>query len=167
MRWVSHKPVTAGFVYAVTGDLSATIFATAGCIVPDALEHPFGPLIKHRGLTHLWPLYAVPSVIFYLGSTYFGYFELFYISMFFVGALLHLFEDGLSKSGVSLWPFKGRFAANLYKTFTFSEAVTAAGIFAACVVFCWSAGYLQRAYIEGETERLMVMAQIVFQKVLR
>ncbi len=167
MRWVSHKTVTAGIVYAVTGDLTATCAATVGSIVPDLLEFPFGSLLRHRGVTHYWPLYALPFVGFNLASVYYQNFELFYVSMFFMGALLHWFEDGLSKSGVSLWPFRGRFAANWYKTFTVSEFVTTAVLVAASVTYCWYAGYFKQAYVRGETERLVVIAQIMFHKVLR
>jgi hypothetical protein len=140
MRWVSHKPVTAAIVYAATGDLQASAIAMVGSVVPDLIEYPFMGLIKHRGITHLWPLYLLPfAALVALGH--------FYLAMFFGGAFLHLIEDGLSISGVRIWPLKKHFALKLYRTYGISEYVTAAVLVGLCAVYIKHVGYLDHSYL--------------------
>lgn len=147
MRWVSHKPVTAAIVYAATGDLLASAVAMVGSVVPDLIEYPFMGLIRHRGITHLWPLYVIPfSGLIYLGH--------YYLAMFFGGAFLHLVEDGLSISGVQLWPSKKHFALKLYKTFGISEYLTAAVLIGLCTIYIKYAGYLDHRYFSAELTNL-------------
>ena len=147
MRWVNHKPVTAAIVYAATGDILAAAIAMVSSVVPDLIEHPFMGLIKHRGMTHLWPFYLIPFIVLVsLGH--------FYLAMFFGGAFLHLVEDGLSISGVRIWPFEKHFALKLYRTFGISEYVTAAVLIGLCAVYIKHVGYIDHSYLNCQVANL-------------
>lgn len=118
MIWKSHYFVTGITVFAITENPVATFFAIQGAVLPDALEFlvPF-KLIRHRGITHWWPIYLLPVIAIYLAMLHLGLNplitpnELIWILQNFtiheitkiilitgiywilIGALLHLVED--------------------------------------------------------------------------
>ena len=100
MRWSNHKIVTAAGVYALTGNVVPTIIASAGSVFPDSIEFVFG--LRHRGATHYPYIYlgCLGWLWFWLqhNSTYPAYI-LFY---FCLGAICHLLEDLMSRSGLPL-----------------------------------------------------------------
>lgn len=151
MRWVSHKLVTGTFIYTCSGSVWMSVSAMAGSIVPDAVEFPLGPLVKHRGVTHTFPIYAVPAGLFgvlYVTGNHFVYL---YLCMFFVGALLHLIEDGMSTSGVSLWPLKRKMALGYYKTFRSSEQVLVMAMAAVNIGIAYMLGYFDTPYVSAQS----------------
>jgi membrane-bound metal-dependent hydrolase YbcI (DUF457 family) len=123
----------------------------AGSIVPDAVEFPLGPLVKHRGITHTFPIYAVPAGLF--GVLYVaGYhFVCLYLCMLFVGALLHLVEDGMSTGGVSLWPLKRKMALGYYKTFRSSEQILVMAMAAVNICIAYMFGYFDPHYVSAHS----------------
>lgn len=64
MKWKSHQAVTAATVYAATGDVLAAILAMQGSIWPDAVEMKL-PFLRHRALSHWWPVYVLPMTLCY------------------------------------------------------------------------------------------------------
>jgi membrane-bound metal-dependent hydrolase YbcI (DUF457 family) len=130
MKWLSHKVCNASMVYAITGDLKATLFSTIGSILPDVLE--LGGLIPHRTITHYPIVYIVPFVLLLpYHKTSFNMYAIFWVL---VGCMLHLSLDALSKGGIPvLKPFNGKkLALNFYTTHHFSEFYLTGLI---CIVF--------------------------------
>lgn len=115
MKWKSHQAVTAATVYAATGDVLAAVLSMQGSVWPDAIEMVF-PFLRHRALSHWWPVYVLPMTLcYFLVLSKLGFFpdpfpaakfilsggfsfplvlgELFFWSL--LGALLHIPEDTL------------------------------------------------------------------------
>ena len=65
MIWKSHRLVTFMGVLAVTENPLAAFFATSGAVFPDYSELPFMGLLKHRTITHWFPIYLIPALVIY------------------------------------------------------------------------------------------------------
>ena len=63
MLWTSHQLVTFMGVLAVTGNPVASLLSSMAAVFPDAVEIATGGFIKHRGISHWFPVYLVPCVI--------------------------------------------------------------------------------------------------------
>lgn len=163
MRWYSHKVTTASLVYAVTGgDLPATAAAMAGSIAPDAIEITACGLIPHRTITH-WPYpYLVVALgLWLLSLTQTSGLVAWYAMFFPIGALLHLAEDALSKSGIPLrGPFGKRTGLGTYKTFSlFSEQAVVLAIIIPCfAVSAWT-GKISFDHFQLETRRIFLLGE--------
>ena len=160
MRWINHQTTTAFIVYAATGNLSAASIATIGSVVPDAIEFPFGGLLKHRGITH-WPyLYFAAA-----GGTWYLWhvkqeLAFYYVLMFVLGMIIHLLEDALSPRGLH-WgmPDGQRKGLGLYVPFKQSEYVLAYTIIGTAMLYIWFAGYSDINYLTGEIERIRLICE--------
>lgn len=147
MRWINHSITTFCVTTVVTANPVLGMAAAAGSAVPDKIEIVL-PFIRHRGASHdimYWaPVLVVLLAWAFLPFNLFPSFlpagvpKLLAVGIT-VGVLMHLFTDGLSKSGVPVFR-KHRFAANLYKTFTLSEYVTVLAICAPCLTVGWMLG---------------------------
>ena len=138
MKWKSHQAVTAATVYAATGDVLAAILAMQGSIWPDAVEMKL-PFLRHRALSHWWPVYVLPMTLcYFLVLSKLGFFpdpwmatkfilsggfsfplvlgELFFWSL--LGALLHIpevYPDHAAGSALEVLPsLLRRFAKGNY-----------------------------------------------------
>lgn len=160
MRWANHKMTVFGTVYAVTGNLTASIAATVCSIFPDAVEFPFKGLVEHRGLSH-WPwLYLVPGLG--LGSYYMvkGDLIAFYLLFCFLGPVLHLAADMGSPGGIPLGRPGGRKTGfDLYVPFSKKETAIAMLITAAGLAIGWWRDFYDLNYLAGEVERLKLVLE--------
>lgn len=138
MKWVSHTAIGAG--YAVISGHTEPFALSAllvGSVLPDAADRFFSMGNQmlwekiHRGLSHWWLLYV--SLIFLImfaegGLTYFLY-------LLFIGCLLHIFADMLTRMGVPLVnPFKAGYGLKILTTGSLKEAAGVAGFIAALYV---------------------------------
>jgi hypothetical protein len=145
MKWASHQIVTFAGTYAISRNLPLSIVVASFSCLPDAIEFGPGKLIfKHRGLSHN-PLFWLVILAVSWASSYLPIIQMtesflgeWGFSKMFVlipatGALFHLIEDALSKSGIPIW--KGnKVAGNLYKTGTVSELFVVLGIVLICLI---------------------------------
>ena len=125
----------------ITANPVISIVAAATTAMPDKIEF-FIPVLRHRGISHdvaLWlPVFlcmgilALTPVYEYLIPAIADILRILTVGMAF-GVCIHLFLDGLSKSGIPVFR-KYRFAAGWYKTFTLSEHVVSLGICVPCLV---------------------------------
>ena len=78
MKWVNHKLLTGSIVYFLTNDPVAALFATAGSILPDAVEgfpneSNYTQWRKnHRQLSHWFPPYLTVFLLLYLVAYFLG-----------------------------------------------------------------------------------------------
>lgn len=154
MQWYFHKTTTFALVYAVSGDLTASIVAGVASIIPDAIEMPFMGLIPHRTITH-WPyLYLVLIAGFGCAWNLSGHIG-FQMGLFVsIGCLLHVAEDALSKTGVPYgWPFGKKRGLDFYKVHTFREVCTAVTIIVPCFCGAYFLGWTETSYITEEAQR--------------
>ena len=63
MLWKSHNLITFTGVLTATMNPLSALSAMAGATIPDAIELYFDGWIKHRTITHWWPMYLVPLAI--------------------------------------------------------------------------------------------------------
>lgn len=155
MRWRNHKIVTGLAIYSLTGGFLSAGVAAVGSILPDVLE--VGGILKHRSITH-WPFpYMAAAAVVYFwqwrNSSIIPYLLYFFI----LGIVMHLLLDGLSKSGipVGLSPsVDKRIAMNIYKTFTPSEDITAAGLVVIFIATAYFRGFLGGEHIRLEVEMI-------------
>jgi membrane-bound metal-dependent hydrolase YbcI (DUF457 family) len=112
-------------VFAAGGRILPAVFAGLGSILPDLLE---AGLIRHRTLTHWFPLYLGASLVFVPMARAFFWPAGLVAACLLLGCLCHLVQDGLSRGGVPLlMPDGRRYGAGLYITRTITETL---------VVFC-------------------------------
>jgi inner membrane protein len=140
MKWINHKLCNASMIYAMTGDLKATLFSTIGSIVPDALE--IGGLIKHRTITHYPIVYIVPLVL--ILPDFKATFLMNAVFWCLVGCMLHVLLDALSKGGIPFFrPFSGKtLALNFYTTYHMSEFYLMGLICISCILLGRANGFL-------------------------
>lgn len=159
MRWRNHKIVTGLAIYSITGGFLSAGLAALGSILPDVLEA--GGLIRHRAVTH-WPYpYLVVAAAVYLWQLRNPSILPYLLYFFVLGVVMHLLIDGLSKSGIPIGgkPSDGhRIALDLYRTFTPSEEITAAGLMVIFIVVAYSRGFLSGEHIRLEVN---LVAQLV------
>ncbi len=151
MRWRNHKIITGLAVYSITGGLLSAACAAAGAVLPDVLE--MGGLVKHRSVTH-WPY---PHLILALALFFWEWrnpsllpYLLFFVAF---GVVTHILLDCLSKSGVPVGikpSNERRIALNLYKTFTVSEEITAAGLMVIFATTAYVRGFLNYQHLHLE-----------------
>ena len=142
MQWRNHLHTGFSLGWFLTGSLLGGLVAAWGALLPDRLSLGFR---RHRDFTHsplIWlgllallrvlearlvmvvelvgRLIPVASEVKAAGTVLLGFKALV------VGALAHVFCDGLSRAGVPLWP-GGRFwiGVPLYGTWEASEDVVA------------------------------------------
>lgn len=116
MKWKSHQAVTLVTVYALSGDWLSALAAMQGSIWPDAIEMVF-PFLRHRGLSHWFPVYLMPLLIikavtpwngkffyppllqllpeFFTQQLSIGFLITAFLFWSLLGALLHIPEDAL------------------------------------------------------------------------
>lgn len=158
MRWAHHKLTSGSLVYAATGNATAAGLTMAGSVLPDMVEFPLQGLLRHRGLSHWLPLFLLPSAALAATSLYTGHFALAYLACIPFGGVLHLLADGLSPGGIVWgWPSSPRRGLNLYRTFTSSEALVAAGWAGICCAVAAARGFLDGPYLAGEAERALLL----------
>lgn len=150
MRWIHHSATAFCVTLLATANPVISTLAAATTAMPDKIEF-FIPVLRHRGISHdpaLWfpvllgmavlavsPLYdsfSIPAIADIL--------RLLTVGMT-IGVCIHLFLDGLSKSGIPVCR-KYRFAAGWYKTFTLSEHLLSLGICASCLAIAALLGRL-------------------------
>lgn len=116
MKWTSHKILTGAIVFAFTGNAMASIFAAAGSILPDAIEtQNRANRNNHRKISHWFVPYLLGFLYLQGILEYYQFRNLqwdlvlietldyrmaillgtWIISMFLLGACLHIFEDAL------------------------------------------------------------------------
>ena len=148
MRWRNHQIVTGLAVYSITGGFLSAGLAAAGAVLPDVLE--IGGLVKHRSVTH-WPYpYLVLSSLLFLWQWRNPSMLLYLLFFLVFGVTMHVILDALSKHGipVGLSPSAGkRLALDLYKTFTTSEEVTAAGLVVIFLATAYFRGFLSAEHL--------------------
>ena len=150
----------------MTGNGVASGLAWVGSTIPDLVELPFGPLVKHRSWSH-WPYpYALITFsIWYWGARN-GDLLFSYLSFIGVGALLHLVEDSLSPGGIPLKaPMGVRKGLGIYKTFHLSEYMVALLISAIALLISFYQGCLDVTYLVGEIERVSNVSQLIIYRV--
>jgi inner membrane protein len=129
MKWVSHKIVTGSIVFVCTGDIIFTAASMIGSIFPDLIEgkpdsspnwHQY-----HRKYSHWFIPYTIAALIMFFEaykSGFIGHITLnyfighilannvapffFLIRFFFVGCIMHIFEDFFCGGVPSLNPRK-------------------------------------------------------------
>lgn len=128
MKWISHKILTGSIVYAITGNSLAAIFASAGSIIPDAIEgfpdeNNYSSWRKnHRKISHWLPIYLtffivlfpisyfhfsdLSDIIQYLSCQHPYLFLAYGISFMALGACFHILEDAICGKVPSLNPQK-------------------------------------------------------------
>ncbi|MEI7636058.1 MAG: hypothetical protein WCJ37_02045 [Syntrophus sp. (in: bacteria)] len=151
MKWISHQICTFAGTYAISGNLPLSFAVSAFSHLPDVIEYGPGKYIfrKHRGVSHnpiFWFVILALSVPFsYLpviqwAEVFLGRWDVFSKWNFSVmcvlipatGALFHLVEDAMSKSGIPVW--KGKMiVGRLYKTGTVSEFIVVLVIVLLCM----------------------------------
>ena len=103
MKWVSHITLSATIAYAVTADPLLTAATAVGAVLPDKIEGTPQSVgwstwrSRHRGWSH-WPvLYLALIGALTQAQEYFFYDAAFFsvLIWLFVGALLHIAEDGV------------------------------------------------------------------------
>lgn len=96
MLWVNHKLTTGAVVFLFTGNLAATLISIIASVLPDWLEYPFQPMIKHRTITH-WPYPPLPIIgvlsFFWIRTGDFAFYYAFFLP---IGWLMHLATDFMS-----------------------------------------------------------------------
>jgi inner membrane protein len=145
---INHKVLTFVSVYAFSDSILASVLASVGSLLPDALE---GPMIKkrrfHRTITHWWALYLVPILFLWFkfekvikkyvlltGFQGIGYFfkvsahdvrwtEAWIFGTFFVlvGCLMHVVQDALTGRVPFLNPFRKDLNLKVARTNSFAE----------------------------------------------
>lgn len=159
MRWCNHQITTGMLVYAGTGNLAATTLAWVGSTLPDLLEFPLGPLIRHRTLTH-WPY---PYLALFVGLWVWGGWSdnllPQYGSYLLLGCLFHLLQDSLSPGGIpcGVTPFRGKIGLGWYRTFHVSEYVTALLLVLLGGSVAWGRGFFDAGYLVLEMQRLSLV----------
>lgn len=63
MIWQSHRVITGVTIFLTTQSAFATFAALSGSIFPDKLD--IGLSLKHRGVSHWWPIYLLPLPLVY------------------------------------------------------------------------------------------------------
>lgn len=167
MIWKSHNLVTGVAVFALTENIFATACAVQGSVLPDALEFLFPrKLIRHRGITHWWPIYCVPLASMYWWFHVQGIPPLItlseawnllqtipliplaklalinYFFWVFIGAVMHILEDTLTGYIPVLTPHDERkihifFYPGSPKEYSFD------------IVFCLCVAFLKYAQLRG------------------
>ncbi|MCR5559333.1 MAG: metal-dependent hydrolase [Schwartzia sp.] len=138
MKWISHEVVTGVLVYTVTEDLTLTVCAMAGAVIPDRLD---GDPRKakdywlwrgsHRGWSH-WPapyLFVIAAVLsaeqgMENGDS--GRWMLIPVAVM-AGALLHILEDALCGKVPLIFPGE-KIGLKLFPVGSFREYFFALGI---------------------------------------
>lgn len=162
----NHVPfaMSCWWLYATMTNLpievQGTMTAAIGGMMPD-LDHPesalgrrmllvsvpISSLCGHRGVTHsllavvvlLWLLVAVTTLPAYQHLAWL-------ITPLIIGYLSHILGDSLTPSGVPLlWPRKGNYSFNLFKTRSWQETVCV-GIFTIGTVLIF--GVWERAFAD-------------------
>lgn len=147
MTWKSHTAVTAALTYAVTLNPGFAAAASIGAVLPDRIEFIL-PWLKHRGNSHalaLWIVLVALIALAYASSTQIGLEKellhqiTFYAFAVVIGAILHIFEDMCSVSGIPLLPTfmtpgqkPPTLKVPLYKTGTISEYLVAGIVLSIC-----------------------------------
>ena len=146
MKWISHHVCTFACSFAISGNLPLSLAISTFSHLPDAIEFGPGKFIfrKHRGISH----HPVFWIVILLLSYPFSYLPLLqqteglvgnwgftslWVLVPAMGALFHLVEDSMSKSGIKLWKTH-RLAVNLYRTGTVSELLVVIGITIICSI---------------------------------
>jgi membrane-bound metal-dependent hydrolase YbcI (DUF457 family) len=153
MRWQNHKVCTVCMVFAVGGRVLPAILAGLGSVLPDLLE---AGLVRHRTLTHWFPLYFVAALIFVPMARVFFWPAGLVVACLLLGCLCHLVQDGLSRGGVPLFTPDGRrFGACLYVTRTITETFVVAGIVAISLLVAFNRGFFVDGRIMEEIRWLL------------
>ena len=155
MRWRNHKIVAGLAIYSITGGFLSAGVAAVGAILPDVLE--LGGLLKHRSITH-WPYpYLAVAALVYLWQWRNPSIIPYLLYFFILGVVTHLLLDGLSKSGIPVGSSPSadrRIALDIYKTFTPSEEITAAGLMLIFLAAAYSRGFLGGEHIQLEVRMI-------------
>ena len=138
MKWISHEVVTGVLVYTVTEDLTLTVCAMAGAVIPDRLD---GDPRKakdywlwrgsHRGWSH-WPapyLFVIALVLSAeqgMENGDAGRWMLIPVAVM-AGALLHILEDALCGKVPLVFPGE-KIGLKLFPVGSFREYFFALGI---------------------------------------
>ncbi|WP_462331978.1 metal-dependent hydrolase [Schwartzia sp. (in: firmicutes)] len=138
MKWISHEVVTGVLVYTVTEDLTLTVCAMAGAVIPDRLD---GDPRKakdywlwrgsHRGWSH-WPapyLFVIAAVLSAeqgMENGDAGRWMLIPVAVM-AGALLHILEDALCGKVPLIFPGE-KIGLKLFPVGSFREYFFALGI---------------------------------------
>lgn len=162
MRWRNHKIITGLAVYSITGGFLSAGVAVVGSILPDVLET--GGILKHRTITH-WPYpYMVAATVVYCWQWKNTSLIPYLICFFVLGIVMHLFLDGLSKSGIPVGPTPSadkRIAMNIYRTFTPSEEITAAGLMVIFIATAYFRGFLGGEHLQLEVKMISELAAVL------
>ncbi|MGE4266359.1 MAG: metal-dependent hydrolase [Deferribacterales bacterium] len=126
MKWKSHIAIGAVYGFATAKYDFAIIGAlTAGSVLPDVIDRFISmgneTLWKkvHRKTSHWWLIYIFSILI----SAYFG---MSFVYFFLIGALLHIYADALTVSGVPfINPLKAGYGLKEARTGKISEVVFA------------------------------------------
>lgn len=160
MLWVNHKLTTGAVVFMITGNLAATMISVIASVWPDLIEYPFGPMIKHRTITH-WPyppLIAIGIFCFFWIRT--GDLAFYYALFLPIGWLMHLATDFMSVGGIPFGnPSGNRVGISLYKTRTEREHLVALIIIIPCLLFIFLTGKMTPEYWKGEFVRVGALGQ--------
>lgn len=126
MKWNTH--IVIGISYAaITGKMETTtaILLSAGSVFPDIIDRGISFGIEqlwqkaHRKISHWFILYLTLIILCVYAEYYYPYY-------FFIGALLHIYADALTVSGVPLFnPFQAGYGLKTAKTGRFSEYIFA------------------------------------------
>lgn len=163
VKWISHKIITGAAVYAITGNIVATIPAIAGSIFPDVIEgmpdttdeSKYNEWRKqHRKLSHWFVIYLHGAVVFLflaynsnIGSvTLHSIHEAFFnesamyptaaylLGWFCIGCLMHIAQDAVSGKVPSLNP-KKRIGVRLFSVGSIMEYIVVIGVLAILISY--------------------------------
>jgi membrane-bound metal-dependent hydrolase YbcI (DUF457 family) len=129
-------------IFAISHSPPLAFLAAFCAKLPDQMEH-FLPGVKHRGITHVFVLWAIPVAILVAAllvpalNQFFTWdpnrIYRFVLLGLFAGGLLHVLADFLSISGIPFLPGRDGFGLKWYKTGTFSEFGILSMICLACI----------------------------------
>lgn len=156
MKWINHKITTFSVVYLFTQDFASSVVASAGSVIPDAIEgygYDNKRKKRHRKISHWLLGYFVIAFLLWLliknktgmNALKIGFYQ--FVSAFTVfnsetlifvciygcfylcvGAFLHILEDSLSGPIPVIHPSKKVFTLNLIKVGSFGEYLLSFGI---------------------------------------
>lgn len=149
MKWQNHQIATGFIVYAATNDALMVAASILGAVLPDRLEGNPPQESKaywkwrksHRTWSHYPPLYFLLLALAQVGKMYFQNpileIILNLVSYIFVGALLHIAEDGICGK-VPILSTKKKHGLKLFKVGSWGEYVCTGLIVCGCIAFSFS-----------------------------
>lgn len=154
MKWINHQVVTGFMIYAATDNALFVASGILGAVLPDRVEGS-PPREKkaywkwrknHRTWSHYPPLYLALIFAAQYAKNYLSFpgseIVLNVLSYIFVGALLHIVQDGICGKVPILTPH-GKHGLKLFKVGSWREYFFVVLIIGACLFYKFKEIFLQ------------------------